>query len=41
MFLERFHEQQHEAEAAWRRILSESESESESEAQGEKKIHLN
>ncbi|MCU1694448.1 MAG: paaX [Mycobacterium sp.] len=39
MFLERFHEQQHEAEAAWRRILSESESES--EAQGEKKIHLN
>ena len=35
MFLERFHEQQPEAEAAWRRILSES------EAQGEKKNQLN
>jgi phenylacetic acid degradation operon negative regulatory protein len=35
MFLERFHEQQPEAEAAWRRILSES------EAQGEKKNQVN
>jgi phenylacetic acid degradation operon negative regulatory protein len=35
LFLERFHEQQPEAGAAWRRILSES------EAQGEKKNQVN